>query len=69
MWHSSSVGIVCPTGHNSNSCQTRFDYGACYFSDVDAAPNLPPHGIEIHVVDETFSDDDEDLFSRSDVGG
>ena len=40
LWRSSSVGAVCPTGHNSNSSQARFDGGEHYFGDVEfpAAP-------------------------------
>ena len=33
------------------------------------ALNLLPRGMEIYVVDEPYSDDDEDLFSGSEAGG
>ena len=81
MRHSSSVGDVCPTGHNSDSSQVQFDGGARYFGDVElaesideeesatAVPNLLPCGMEIYVLDKPSLDDDEDLFSSSEVGG
>ena len=40
LWHSSSVGAVCPTGHNSDSSQARFDGGAHYFGDVELVEPL-----------------------------
>ena len=79
LWHSSSVGAVGLTCHNSDSAQARFDGGACYFGDTGLAvpmeeesaamaPNLSPRGIDIYVVDKPSSNDEKDLSSSSDAG-
>ena len=35
LWHSSSVGTIHPTDHNSKSSQAWFDGGAHYFGDAE----------------------------------
>ena len=74
LWHASSVGAVCPTGHNSDTSQARFGGGEHYFGDVELSvppegrdaralsPSLDPHGMEVYILDEATSDDSEVLF-------
>ena len=80
LWHSSSVGAVFSTGHNSDSSQAQFGGGACYFGDDElvepmegegsmaVASNLLSGGMAICVLDEPYSDNDKDLFSSSEGG-
>ena len=73
LWHSSSVGAIRPTGHNSNYSQVQFDGGAYCFSGVELAapleedgstavvPSSSPHGTEIYEVDKPYPIDDQQL--------
>ena len=75
LWHSSSVCVICPTRHSSDSSQMRFDGGDYLFGYVELplpltvwmagalSPNLNPHGFEGYALDQPTPDDDEDLFS------
>ena len=75
LWYSSSVGAVCPTGHNSDTSQAWFNGGEHYFGDIEvSAPpeerrtralslSLDLRGMEIYALDEPTADDNEGLFS------
>ena len=79
LWHPSSACAVCPTGHNSNSSQVRFDCGGHYFGDIELPEplergrtvalylSLNPRGMEIYALDEPTPDDNEDLFPSSEL--
>ena len=78
--HASSTGAICPSGHNTDSSETRFAGGAQYWWDVGSTegrveggpavtpPNLSPLGLELYVFGEEYSNDDDDLFSSSEEG-
>ena len=77
MWHSSSVCVVRPTGHNSDSSQAQFDGGEYLFGYVELPSpstvhidgafslSLDPRGFEDYAADEPFFDDSGELFLSS----
>ena len=80
-YHASSIGAVCPSGHNTDSSQVRFG-GELIIGGIlgqwksglrggpaVAAPNLSPIGLDLYVVEEEYLNDEDNLFSNSEAGG
>ena len=72
-WYDSSAGAVRPPGYNYDSSGARFDGGSQYLGEVRVNPNPNPNlstvGLKIYEVEEEFSNEEDDMFSKFDEEG
>ena len=62
--HDFSAAAICPSGHNYDDSEARFNGGAQYLGEVLDDHNLSAIGLEIYELEEEFSDDEANLFSN-----